>query len=263
MNKKIWALATFAGAALVAAAIWIVPKLTEEVPQPSARQKVLLDWVTEGRRSAQTGPDAGTSDDAAFGNDEYQGPFPDQGMPEDPQPHYVVFNREEPNFFYVVFEESGTIYTAKYRAGRPEGDPRYVTLEFGYGWFDLSEEVQPGVEVWRSVGVGRWEWHPPDQGVPPIVGAKFQVDSYNLHLSSEGKSPRAMYVDGSGVNIGDAAGNAECYLYYGSQAELIEGPYMEVRVSPGDPLSISGNVFFPAPLDDNESGGVECLTQKV
>ena len=218
-----------------------------QAPSPSPAEQAALDWVLEG-----------SSERTATG-DEYRGPFPDQGMPGDPIPSYVVFDRDSEDLFYVVFRESEEIYTASYPLETQINDPKYPDLRSGYGWFDLSQPLDRSQEVWKLED-RRWVWQPYGRGVAPIVGASFSIDGYDI-LPSEGGGNRQMYVDGSGSNTGDAPARAECYLVYGSQTELIEGPYLDATIAPGRTLSVSGNVTFPEPLDDNESSDVDCRIQ--
>lgn len=221
---------------------------------PSALQLRALDWVVEATHWASEAP---TSARAV----RYRGPFPDQGMPEDPQPHYVVFEPDARNHFYVVFVEGSEMYTARYRLAHEHDTPKRAGFRYGYGWFDLSHERDPSLEVWRLEG-DRWVSHPRAASVSPLVGASFAIDRYDVLPPPDPRNRRHLYVSGSGSNIGDAAGNAECYLLYGSQSQLIEGPYLHVTVPPGRTVSVSGDVLFPKPLDDYESGGVDCRVPK-
>ncbi len=246
MNKKTLALVAVAGVSTMAAGLLIIANEGgANQPSLSAIQQAALDWVLEGVRTQAAGS-------------EYRGPFPDQGMEGEPEPSYAVFESESQDEFYVVFKESEEIYTARYRLEGRATEPRFQDLRFGYGWFDLSQPLEPTLEVWKLDDGGRWVWQPHGRGVAPMVGPSFLIDGYNISSSSDGRKGRQMYVDGSGSNTGDAPGRAECYLLYGTQSELIEGPYLEVTVAPGAALSVSGHVRFPRPLDDNESGGVEC-----
>ena len=208
--------------------------------EPTADERPALEWVLVATRH----PDA----------------FPDQGMPEDARPVYVVFDASEPKLFHVVFEESDELYTGRYRL-RPGDDPKFVTVRWGYGWFDLSQPHED-LKVWKLAG-RRWELQATARGVDPIVGAKFEVTTYNLQRPAEPSGPRHLYVNGSGSNIGDGPGRAECYLIYGSQTALIEGDYLGEALQPGDTLVVSGDVKFPKRLDDYESGGLECEAEKA
>lgn len=204
--------------------------------EPTRNERAALDWVFSGTRTERV--------------------FPDQGMPEDPRPLYVVFDQDSLDMFHIVFEESDSLYTGRYRR-RPEAAPKLVDLRFGYGWFDLSEP-RNDLRVWRLHG-GTWEFQP--EAVESVVGARFDVDTYNVAPSQDKDEPRHMYVEGSGSNIGDTAGRTKCYLVYGSQMELIEGDYLSETVEPGETLVVSGVVMFPKPPDDKESGGLECEPQ--
>lgn len=251
MNKRILGLIVITGASAIAVGLLIV--VNDDAvnqPSPSQAEQAALDWVLRGTRSLQA---AGS---------QYSGPFPDQGMEGDPIPSYVVFEREAQDVFYVVFHESEEIYTARYRLDRQVPKPKLQDLRLGYGWFDLSRPLERSLEVWKLEGGHRWVWQPHGRGVASMVGAAFAVDGYSISPSGGRGGRGHMYVDGSSSNTGDASGRAECYLIYGSQSELIEGPYLKVTVAPGTTLSVSGNVRFPRPLDDNESGGVECRAQE-
>jgi hypothetical protein len=246
MNKRILAALVLVAAA-VGAGLLFSSKDGADPPTPTLAEQAALDWVLEGsRETTATG-------------DEYAGPFPDQGMPGDPIPSFVVFDRDSEDLFYVVFKQSQDIYTASYALRKRIDDPRMRDLRFGYGWFDLSRPLEPPLQVWKLDG-GRWVWQPYGRGVAPIIGASFSIDGYDI-LPSEGGGNRQMYVDGSGSNTGDAPARAECYLVYGSQTELIEGPYLDATIAPGRTLSVSGDVTFPEPLDDNESSDVDCRVQ--
>lgn len=241
-------LAAILVAATIAAWILVDDGDRSGVRMPSVLQQTALDWVLEGMRSGGATPGAQAS--------RYRGPFPDQGMPEDPRPHYVVFEHGMPETFYVVFVESGEMYTASYRFSGHGPAPRLVDFRYGYGWFDLSEPRTRPLEVWALEAGGQWVWYPPGRAISPLIGPSFVVERYDV--SPDSRNHRRMYVNGFGPNIGDAAGSAECYLLYGSQAALIEGPYLDRQVSPWGSLSVAGDVIFPKRLDDWESGGVEC-----
>lgn len=100
MDKRVLAALVLVAAAVVAALLLFSSKDAVEPPSPSLAEQAALDWVLEGsRETTATG-------------DEYAGPFPDQGMPGDPIPSYVVFDRDSEDLFYVVFKQSQDIYTA-------------------------------------------------------------------------------------------------------------------------------------------------------
>lgn len=265
MDKRGWTVLGVAAILATATGAVLVSRLVDSGSElsPSKAEQAALDWVSIGTRTSDPHPQpkqTTASDDVYRHPPSYRGPFPDQGMPEDAWPLYVVFDPEEKDLFYVVFEESDSLYTAEYGARTRAADPKLLDLEFGYGWFDLSRP-QKGFRIWKLEDGQRWSLHPADRGVPPTVGAQFDIDTYNTHPSAESKDRRDMYVDASGSNAGDAAGKAKCFLVWGSQSALIDGPYLEHTISPGDTLIASGNVRFPKRLDDWESSDVECEAQ--
>lgn len=265
MDKKRWTVVGVAAILATATGTVLVSRLvdTASEPSPSKAEQAALDWVLIGTRTSDPPPQpkqTTASDDVFRHPPRYRGPFPDQGMPEDARPLYVVFDPDDEDLFYVVFEESDPLYTAKYQPRAGAADPKLVDFRFGYGWFDLSRP-QRGLKIWKLKDGQRWSLHPADRGVPLTVGASFDIDTYNTHPSTESEDRRHMYVDASGSNAGDAAGKAECYLIWGSQSALIDGPYLEHTIEAGDTLVASGNVRFPKRLDDWESGDVECEAQ--
>lgn len=206
--------------------------------KPTTNERTALDWVRTATGTA--------------------GAFPDQGMPEDARPLYVVFDQDVSDVFHVVFEESDSLYTGRYRL-RNQTAPKLDEVRGGYGWFDLSEP-RHDLRAWRLHGE-TWEFQPGP--VEPEVGPRFEVNRYNVGPSRDSDEARHLYVEGSGSNVGDASGRATCYLVYGSQTVLIEGDYLSATIEPSEAFVVAGVVRFPKPLDDNESGGVDCDPQAL